>query len=130
MSAQLAHLAKQGIGVCVWCVGSGCRRSPVYIPADETIALFGQVTCEQARWKLRCHACGARGRDGRIQVLPSTMDVSDVQRGRPAGTSERAAAAGRAEAERRERLACAANGWNWDQVYGARMGWSRQLTSP
>jgi hypothetical protein len=125
MSAELSSLARHGIGVCIWCSGSGCRRGSVYVPIAEAIARFGPVTCEEAQRKVRCEGCGARGRDGKIQILPSTMDVDDVRHGLPAGTSERESRRRALEAERRQREECAARGWDWDEIYGQRRAWPR-----
>lgn len=84
MSASIKQLAGARIGVVVWCHGK-----PTCVPHDEILAKFGDVTCEEASRKVRCTTCGAHGRDGKIEVLPSTLDMSDHNHGRPPGTTER-----------------------------------------
>lgn len=96
MSASVARMADLKTGLVIWCHGHGCTRFTTYVPHDEILAKFGDVTCEQAQRKVRCTVCGAHGRDGRIQVLPSTLDMSDHNHGRPPGTSERQQAERRA----------------------------------
>lgn len=129
MSASVALCARDGIGLVIWCGGPGCPRGSVYIPAEEALAKFGPVTCEMAQRWIRCDACGTHGREGKIQLLPSTLDQFDKMHGKPSGTSERRAAELRAAAERREREECAANGWDWNEVYGIRRVWPRRSTS-
>lgn len=111
MSANLASLAVDGVGLNVWCYGHKCGRFCTYVPIDEAIAKFGLRSCEEISRALKCEVCGARGRDGKIQVLPSTMDHGDVFHGKLPGTSERLAIERRAENENR------------DRDYHARMGW-------
>lgn len=96
MSASIRYLAEVQYGVVIWCHGHGCTRFTTYVPHDEILAKFGDVTCEQAQRKVRCTVCGAHGRDGKIQVLPSTLDMDDERHGRPPGTTEREQAARRA----------------------------------
>lgn len=91
MSASIKQLAGLQIGVVVWCHGK-----PTYVPHDEILAKFGDVTCEEAQRKVRCSTCGAHGRDGKIEVLPSTLDMSDHNHGRAPGTTERERAEQRA----------------------------------
>lgn len=97
MSASVAQMAKLKTGLVIWCHGHGCTRFTTYVPPDEILAKFGDVTCEEAQRKVRCSVCGAHGRDGKIEVLPSTLDVSDQHHGRPPGTTERLQEARRAE---------------------------------
>ena len=100
----------------IWCGGTAagqCPRYTLYVPAEELLERFGDVTCEQAQRRVVCTACGARGRDGKIQVLPSTMDMSDTRNGYPAGRSERMAIECMAERENRDRDWYARNGWTW-----------------
>lgn len=92
MSASIKQLAGARIGVVVW-----CHRKPTYVPHDEILAKFGDVTCEEAQRKVRCTVCGTHGRDGKIEVLPSTLDMDDERHGRPPGTTERRQEARRAE---------------------------------
>lgn len=70
-----------------------------YIPHDEILAKFGDVTCEQTQRRVRCETCGAHGRDGKIEILPSTLDMDDERYGRPPGTTERRQKAKRLEYE-------------------------------
>lgn len=81
MSASVARMAEQEIGLVIW-----CDDVPTYVPHDEILAKFGDVTCEEAQRKVRCTTCGAHGRDGKIVVLPSTLDMGDLHHGRPSGT--------------------------------------------
>ena len=97
MSASVAQMAKLKTGLVIWCHGHGCTRFTTYVPHDEILAKFGDVTCEQAQRKVRCTVCGAHGRDGKIEVLPSTLDMGDQHHGRPPGTTERLQEARRAE---------------------------------
>lgn len=89
MSASVARMADLNIGLVIWCHGHGCTRFTTYVPHDEILAKFGDVTCEQAQRKVRCTVCGAHGRDGKIEVSPSTLDMGDQHHGRPPGTTER-----------------------------------------
>lgn len=77
--------------------GHGCTRFTTYVPHDEILAKFGDVTCEQAKRKVRCSVCGTHGKDGKIEVLPSTLDVDDERHGQPPGTTKRRREARRAE---------------------------------
>lgn len=97
MSASVARMAKLKTGLVIWCHGHGCTRFTTYVPPDEIVSKFGDVTCEQAQRKVRCTVCGAHGRDGKIEVLPSTLDMGDQHHGRPPGTTERLQEARRAE---------------------------------
>jgi hypothetical protein len=90
MSAHLSELAELGVGVVIWCSGPGCDRPPRYLPIEDALARFGPVTCAQAQRRLKCDQCGARGRDGRVTLLPSTLDIADIRLGLPPGTTERA----------------------------------------
>ena len=96
MSASIKTLAGMQIGVVIWCHGEGCTRLTTYVPHDEILAKFGDVSCKEAQRRVRCTACGTHGRTGKIEVLPSTLDVSDHNHGRPAGTTERQQAERRA----------------------------------
>ncbi len=89
MSASVARMAQLKTGLVIWCHGHGCTRLTTYVPHDEILAKFGDVTCEQAQRKVRCTVCGAHGRDGKIEILPSTLDMADERHGLPPGTSER-----------------------------------------
>jgi hypothetical protein len=89
MSASIKILAGMQVGVVIWCHGEGCTRLTTYVPAGEILAKFGDVTCEQAQRKVRCTTCGTHGRDGKVDILPSTLDIGDLNHGRPSGTSER-----------------------------------------
>lgn len=99
MSASIKHLAAAQIGVVIWCHGEGCTRLTTYVPHDEILAKFGDVTCEQAQRRVRCTTCGTHGRDGKIQIWPSTLDIGDLNHGRPSGTTERRMAERRAVSE-------------------------------
>lgn len=96
MSASVARMAQLKTGLVIWCHGHGCTRFTIYVPHDEILAKFGDVTCEEAQRKVRCTTCGAHGRDGKIEILPSTLDMADERQGRPPGTSERRQAENRA----------------------------------
>lgn len=110
MSAAIKSLAGAQIGVVIWCHGEGCTRLTTYVPHEEILAKFGDVTCEQAERKVRCTTCGTHGRGGKIQIWPSTLDIGDLNHGRPSGTTERrmaerAAASALIEAQEKARYA-------------------------
>src|SRR3990167_6937634 len=99
MSSPIDPLISMGLGACIWCFGKPCPRNgaPLYLPAAKLAELFGGrgLNCEQASRRLVCSECGARGRDGKVSLAPSTLDVDDVRLGREPGTSEARVAAKR-----------------------------------
>lgn len=99
MSASIKQLADAQIGVVIWCHGDGCTRLTTYVPHEDILAKFGDVTCEQAERRVRCTTCGTHGRSGKIQIWPSTLDVDDERHGRPPGTTERLMAERRASSD-------------------------------
>lgn len=52
-----------------------CRREPVYLSPEDAVARYGANTTFVAlRHRLRCEACGARGRERQIDVRGCTND--------------------------------------------------------
>lgn len=91
MSTPLQWLVDRGQGVCIWCYGyeTGCDRRTTYLSADEIRAKFPlHLTCEEAGRRSVCR-CGARGRDGKVEIRPSILDWYDERHGKAPGTSER-----------------------------------------
>lgn len=111
-TTPLSWLIARRMGVAVWCYGATCRRGATYMDAETLAAKFDQnLTCEQASRSLTCSGCGARGTDGRVEMLPSTVDMTDITRGVAPGTTERAQVARMAEDREKDR----ARGWNPDE---------------
>ncbi|KQY35424.1 hypothetical protein ASD38_02355 [Caulobacter sp. Root487D2Y] len=56
-----------------------CSRAPLYLSPEDAVARYGADTTFAAlRRRLRCEACGARGRDRQIDVRGCTNDYYDA----------------------------------------------------
>lgn len=64
----IAQIAAEGRPMDISCSHPDCRRARRLTPAQAVQLLGPNCTIEQADRRLRCSACGSRGRDGFIRA--------------------------------------------------------------
>lgn len=70
----IGDLVASGCRLEIWCCRDGCRRQARWPPAEAVAKLGARTTFPEAARRLRCDACGARGREKMVTCRPDVVD--------------------------------------------------------
>jgi ribosomal protein S27AE len=73
---QVRDLLSSNQHLNIWCAAPGCRHKVRWTAVQACERLGPETPIAEARRRLRCGRCGARGRDGHLDAHPCTLDAA------------------------------------------------------